>query len=470
MTIRRNSRALGALTAIGALLAGGPALAAGYAVKEQSAIGQGRSFAGMATGAADLSAMYYNPAALGLVTHLEGSATGSVIVPKAEIDNTAANVAAGFPAPLGGAPLGGTQGDTDELGLVPSTYTGWRINDKVAVGLSINAPFGTVTQYDETWAGRYHATKSALTTITATPTIAFNPVPEVTIAAGFQAQYVDAELNNAVDFGTIGVAAAAASPALAGAFAARGITPVPGRSDGQASLTGDDWGFGFTLGFLVEPFEGTRFGVGFRSEIEHDVDGEATFALGASGVGQVLSAATGGFVDTPATTNVTTPASFSIGAYHEVTPRLAVMADAQWTQWSSFDELRVDFDNPAQAPTITTQDWDDSWFAAIGAEFKLNEKLSLRGGVAYDQSPVPDSHRTPRIPDSDRWWFSIGGSYAFNDHIDLHAGYSFVMAEDAKLALTATAAATDENRFRGSLSGDLNANLHILAVGATVRF
>ena len=44
------------------------ARASGYAIREQSAVGQGSSFAGMTAGEGGLSAMFFNPAALGFAT------------------------------------------------------------------------------------------------------------------------------------------------------------------------------------------------------------------------------------------------------------------------------------------------------------------------------------------------------------------------------------------------------------------
>src|SRR3954447_25162999 len=60
------------------------------------------------------------------------------------------------------------------------------------------------------------------------------------------------------------------------------------------------------------------------------------------------------------------------------------MAEAQWTQWSSFDELKVKFDNSAQPDNVTKENWHDSWFYAVGATWRPLDQLTLRTGVALD--------------------------------------------------------------------------------------
>ena len=69
----------------------------------------------------------------------------------------------------------------------------------------------------------------------------------------------------------------------------------------------------------------------------------------------------------------------------------------EWTNWSRFNELRVKFD--AGGPdSVTEEQWDDTFFFSLGADYKLTDRVTVRGGVAYDQSPVSDKFRTARLP------------------------------------------------------------------------
>ena len=173
---------------------------------------------------------------------------------------------------------------------------------------------------------------------------------------------------------------------------------MPGGQDGFARLHGDDWAYGWNAGAIVEPVAGTRLGVAYRSEIDHTLRGDVDFTRRRRRHRQLIRGGTGAFTDTDAELSLTTPASLSFGLHQDLTERVAVMAEAQWTDWSVFDQLTVKFDNPAQPDSVTEEEWQDTWFFALGATFRATDQLTLRAGVAYDQSPVKDEFRTPAHP------------------------------------------------------------------------
>ena len=47
----------------------------------------------------------------------------------------------------------------------------------------------------------------------------------------------------------------------------------------------------------------------------------------------------------------------------------------------------------------------------------------FRAGLAYDQSPVRDAQRTPRLPDNDRTWLAIGAQYRASPQLAFDVGY-----------------------------------------------
>lgn len=439
-----------------AAISGGSAFGAGFQVMEQSATAQGYSFAGATAAAEDISYMYFNPAAIAFHDGLNANGNFSFIFPSADVSNSTANTALG-------TPIGGGNAGTDELGIVPATYVSAQVSEQFFLGMSITSPFGLVTDYDDDWIGRYHATRSELISINVSPTIAFKPIPQVALAAGVVIEYVDASLGNAVDLGTAG----AVNPAIGGAFTAVGQTPTPGGSDIDAEVHGDDIDFGFTLGALFEPFDGTRLGIGYRSEIEHEVDLQSQFSGTDAATGAVLAALQSGgvFTDGTASTVVSAPAQLNLGFYQELTDNFAVVGDARWTQWSSFDELVIEFDD-GTPDSVTDESWDDTWFFGLGGIYNATDQLTLRSGVAFDQGAAPTETRTPRIPDANRWWFSVGATYALSDHMSLNAGYSFIRVDDAEIALEATG----DNAGRGSLDADSEADVHIIAVGGSMKF
>ncbi len=431
-------------------LASSQANAAGFAIKEQSGAALGNAFAGVSAGAHDLSDMFFNSAALGLQSGSQVIAVASYIAPQAELKNGAATTV------LSGA-IGGGNGGSDiaDDAVTPALYGMWDLSERVKLGVGATAPWGLSTNYDPGWIGRYHALKSELKTVNINPVVSYKVNDVVSIAAGLQAQYIKAELTNAVDFGTID------QVLTAGAFGG-----VPTQDDGAARVEGSDWGYGYTLGAIFQPLQGTRFGVGYRSKVSHEIDGEARFDLGGA-VGQGISGATGQFVPTDAKASITIPEIVSFGVYQEIGPQWAVMAEAAWTRWSRFKELRVRFDNPAQADSVVDESWRNSWFGALGVTYKPDNGWVFRGGVAYDESPIPDANRTPRIPGTDRVWIAFGASKSITPNFAISFGYTHIFLDNAPVALKTSGTG---NTFRGNLSGEYESAIDIATVQLRFRF
>ncbi len=441
--------ALAAWGAAGVCLAGTAAWGAGFAIKEQSPSALGNAFAGATAEAADISYMFFNPAGLTRHSGTQFQTGVSYIAPRSEPKDASGSTIAGVPI------AGGDGGsDISEDAFVPTLYAMHSLSDRLKLGLGINAPFGLETDYNDDWVGRYHALNSELATININPNVAYKVLDELSLGIGLQAQYADADLSNAVDFGSIG--------------AASGIPfAVPGQQDGKSELEGDDWGFGFNVGAMIEPDERTRIGVAYRSQVAHTLSGGVDFQLDGAGVGQTIQAASGSFTDTDAKASLTTPDMASLGFYHEFNDRWAVMGEAQYTIWSKFDELRIQFDNPAQPDSFTNEDWDDSWFGALGVTYRPQDDLALRAGVAFDESPIPDDTRTPRIPGNDRQWIAIGAHYRPYSWFSVDAGYTHIFVDDSTVSLDAT---DPGETFRGNLDVEFESAIDIVTVQAVLRF
>jgi long-chain fatty acid transport protein len=429
------------LLALGSLVAadiGGPALGAGFALREQSGTSQGHSFASATTGIEDISTMFFNPATMGFQKGHQGSVVTSYIVPRAEFDIDSATNAVGLPI-LPTSDFTGSD-DVSKDALVPASYAMMSLTDDLKLGLAITAPFGLETSNPTGWEGRYHALNSRLTTVNFNPTVAYRINERLSVGAGFIAEYADAKLTSAVDFGGIG-----ASFGVTGA--------LPGLQDGSAEVRGDDWGFGGTAGIMYQVTNNTRLGLSYRSPVKHKLEGEGQFFLDDAGIGATLSALSG---------------AVSFGVHHDINAQWAVMGEVAWTNWSRFDDLTIKFDNPAQDDNVTIEDWDDSWFFALGATYRPTPKWAIKAGVAYDMSPIPDDTRTPRIPGEDRYWISAGVTYTPLDWLSLTAGYTHVFMPSASIDLLAS---DFGNEARGNLSGDYeNTSIDIFVLSASVQF
>lgn len=361
-------------------LAGCPHLvhAAGFALIEQNASGLGNAYAGAAAVAADASTVYFNPAGMTLLPDRQLVVAGHLIKPKAEFSGTVTpNIG------------GGQGGDAGDWTLVPNAYFAYRLTPDVHVGLGINSPFGLKTEYDPGWVGRYQAIKSEVKTVNLNPSIAYKVSDKFSVGAGLNVQYFDTELTNS-----------------AGAA-------------GIATVKGDDYGWGFNLGALWQFTPATRLGLSYRSEIDYELEGSVSFGAVPALNGEV-------------TAETTMPDSASLSVFHKLGPRWDLLADVTWTGWSDFDKLAI-YRASGALLSYTPENWDDILRYSLGVTWHTSEKLSLRGGVAYDEAPVSDIDRTPRIPDGARTWITVGGQYRLSKQSAIDFGYAHLFVEDVRL-------------------------------------
>jgi len=439
---------LTALAATSVAIAPERAVAAGFTLKEQSSTAQSTAFAGAAAGGKDISYMFFNPAAMALHPGTNFHASVSYIIPTSETKNAAGATAAG--APITGS---SRSGDIGVDVLLPAVYSSYQVTDEIFLGLAVNSPFGLATENQDDWVGRYHGTDSELMTIDFNPAAAYKPFDWLNLGAGLQVVYASATLENAVDTSTI-----------AGA-------PYSAANDSQSKVEGDDWGYGFTVGAIVEPMPGTRIGVAYRSEVDVTLDGDAKFKR--SPLGDVVNAGTmtpggaGLLGNSDVTVDLTMPDSINFGIHHDINEQWSVMADGSWTGWSDFKNLTIKFQNPDQPANTTVQDWNDTWFVALGTRFRPSKEWLLSLGVAYDESPVPTSTRTPRIPDADRYWISAGAGWKPIDWLAVNLSYTHIFMPDSKVRLTV---ADPNNLARGNLSANYESHIDILSFSTTISF
>lgn len=410
------------------------ASASGFALIENSASGQGNAFAGAAAVAEDASTVWFNPAGMMKLKGNQIVVAGHFISPKADFKNKGSVNA-------NGSALSGAEDDGGKDAFVPNFYWVSAINDKMKFGLSINAPFGLETEYNDTWLGRYQAVRTDLKTININPSIAYQVNDKLSVGGGLSLMYADVTISNAIDFG-----------ALQGS---------PNTDDGFVELTADNGsslGFGFNLGLMYDMTEATTVGIAYRSETRINVSGDAVFKGSAAATN--ISNATGAFVNTGLAGDITLPQSFSVSFAHDM-GKLKLLADVTWTGWSSFDELRIRFDNPAQPDGVTTESWNDTMRYSLGLDWQMSNRVTLRTGIAYDETPVPsDERRTPRIPGNNRTWLSFGGTYVISEAFTVDIGYSHLFIPDTHINNTVE---SSQPALAATLKGTYESSVDILS-------
>lgn len=465
-----TSRCKTALTATLALLVAGvsapQALASGFQLREQSPSAQGNAFAGITAKGADISSMFFNPATMTQFDGLQFVGGFSYVAPKAELSNASGSRAL-LPV-VGSTTITGpnTHPDAANNAVLPNLYVMWSVSKDFKLGLSVNAPFGLVTEYEDTFVGRYHALKSDLKTVDVAFNAAYRLHPMVSVGASLIYRKVDTELSNAVDFGAIDYAASGFNAAFAPSSSA---SPF----DGKATIKGDTSVMGYKVGLTIEPTQAIKIGLSYHGATKVGVEGTVTYQYPTvpAPLQPTFDAIKNGahLVDGKASADVDLPDSLSLGMAFDVTPEFNLAIEASRTGWSKFKELRVKFGS-GQADSVTEENWRNTMYLALGGTWKATEALSLRLGLATDQGAVEDAYRTPRIPDGDRTWFSTGLSYAFSKSVGLDFAYTHITVKESPLALKAGSSAASPNFFRGNLSGTYKNSIDILAVAARFNF
>jgi long-chain fatty acid transport protein len=198
-----------------------------------------------------------------------------------------------------------------------------------------------------------------------------------------------------------------------------GLGTTPGA---HVNLNGSGWGYGLTAGVTVTPGPNTTIGVGWRSAVDQKIDGSLN--VGAPGLS---------FSETVNTT-LNLPDIVSVGIRHRFDERWTVMGTAEWTNWSRIGTAVVNQSGPpVLGPVALPFQFRDGWFYSVGAEYVVDAKTTLRGGVAYEISPITDSVRIPLLPDNDRFWLSVGASYKMLPNFIMDVGYSHIWVRDSNI-------------------------------------
>lgn len=427
----------------------------GFAVQEQGVSGLGNSYAGGSASAEDASTVYFNPAGMALLEKPTLTAGIHYIRPDAQFQNEGSTTL--------GQPTIGSNSASTETAIVPNIYYVTELNEKWKYGIGISAPYGLTTEYDGDWVGRYIALKSHLSTINLNPSLSFAPNKKWSFGFGVNAAYLDAELSNAVDFGSVYLSQYAngtipATPTTSNLAAQISQETGTDTYDGDFAVEGNDLAWGWNLGALYQFNANTRLGFHYRSSIKGDLEGNVDFTVGAlAPFFEELFADQGGRVE------IELPETASISIYHQTANKWAFMADISHTGWSSFQNLIIEYDSNNLPDTAIPERWEDTKRYSLGANYRLSESLLLRMGAAYDESPVPsDALRSPRIPDEDRKWLSAGLSGKLSERIQWDLAYVHVFVDDPVID-------NDSHSAGQHLIGSIDATVDIVSFGISIR-
>ena len=430
-----------ALAVLGALVAG-QAGASGFQLREQSVKNLGKSNAGSLVGK-DASNVSLNPAAM---TNLDKNTFQADIT---VIDLTAEFTGSGRVLGSPAAPLsGGNGGDPGDPTVVPNMAAVFPLHgalEGMTIGASVGAPFGLKTEYEPGWVGRYRALTSDVKVVDLTLSVAFKATDGVSIGAGLIYERADVTLSKAIDFGTAICAASNPANCFNPSYPFK-----PQQLDGTFEVSGDSASLGYVVGAQIAPNDKLAIGISHRSEIKHDLEGTLDFANVPALLGNDPR-----FKDGSGGARLVTPAITTLSISYGFTDSFRVMADYQSTGWSSLKDVTIKRDNGTIVGSEPFE-WEDTDFVSLGAEFDISDAFTIRGGVAQDESPTNDTHRTPRLPDNDRMLYSIGATWNMSESLSIDAAFQRITIDSPTINLPVDAAAGNTSTLVGEYDGHAN--------------
>lgn len=383
--------------------------ASSFQLYEQDAASLGDAHAGIVASDSDSAAdNFYNPAAL---TRLKSQqiTTGAV----------AFDTSMRYTGTVRVVELNGVINDQQNAAanggiftLVPNFHYALPINEQWVLGFSIATPFGLKTDYGQDTALKYAATQTSLRTVDLTPGFGYKVNNWFSVGAGVDAVYLNGVFNQ---------------------VAGMGFPLLDPANDTQSKNSGHDWGFGYHAGMLFELTQNDRIGLAYHSQVVNHLHGASTFEGALAGPAGVHESRN-------LKANVTLPPYTALSYFHAFNSQWAAMGTVQYTQWNVLQNLSlqnvamVDQNlTPTTGTVNVSEHYHNAWNFALGMHYSPIEKVTLKFGADYDQTPSHGVYRNVQLPDQNRIMLNIGVHWQFIKKMGVDFGYSHIFFKTADI-------------------------------------
>ncbi|MBZ9610479.1 OmpP1/FadL family transporter [Rheinheimera maricola] len=475
-------------------LCGVSAHAEGYKLFEQSVSSIGNAYAGRGAQVTDASLVYSNPAAL---TELDGAQLSgglNLISAKTNYRNATAQSANGQSV------VGRSEGANSLNELVPFVFYANKMSEKLSWGIGFYVPFGLSSDYNDDFVGRYFADETAVQVLSLQPALAYKLNDKWSLGAGISLNHAEGTLSKFKDHSGLCELGEATTNAMFG---------MPVYNDAYCNshyeVEGDDIAFGYTLGIHGEPVKGTRLALTWHSAVRYTLKGDSiitnTPITGANVAGNpnfaVVApnlpaidlrsgklAANDRLVEA-SQLDLTTPASAAFSLDQQITTALSVQFSAAWTQWSEFQSIDIVSNDINPSISLNTQlppnlnsegyigyipeYWQNSWSFALGTTYVYQADLTLKAGVAYDENPIGQSHKTARIPTDHRVWLTVGANWQLSNTLSLDFAYGYLFTGDISVN-EREYNVQDQPLYNSGFQGQYSNKGQLLAIQANYSF
>lgn len=443
--------------------------AQGFGVYEQGTCAMARAGTGVASGCGDGSSIFFNPAHVAGANGFTASLGATIIDASGEFtyDYAARPPYVGVTVDLQNDPI-----------PVPHGYLTYGLTEDLGIGLGLYVPYGLETNWptelsDGTFFdGAFEGYSNRVQAIYVQPTIAYQVSPRLRVGGGPIMAISAVELNQLQDLSQVSV------PGQSATFGQLGVPFHTAFANSQ--LEGqNELGFGANLGASYQATDRLTIGARITTPITVSYEGEATFsqlptdltfpassplARDLNGDGspdptpadlllaaqfdengvldqyQSLANSSGTLSSQSVDTEITFPLQAVGGLSFQATEQLLLLADYQFTGWSSFDEIPLEFERLGDR--TREEGYQNTHALRLGAEYDVTDPLTVRGGYLYNTAAAPDEVVTPLLPESDRHQFTIGLGWRPVEIVELNVSYQLLQQNDRR------------GRVRGAFPGE----------------
>lgn len=376
------------------LLAPALAFANGFALFEHGAraVALGGAFGAVAD---DATAGYYNPAGLAFQDGLLAQSGVYLITESARMKGANPYPGSNYRAKM-----------VDQIFYPPHVHVAGKLGDRLAWGITVDAPFGLGTWWPDTYAGKFITKRVDLKVFNVNPNLAFKLSDNVAVALGIDYFKSSVDLTKA-----IGV-----------------INPYTQRAAevGQVHMYTDlNDGLGYNLAFLAKMDGGWSVGASYRTRVKVKYEGVASFTQIPTGYADFdgLVATLLPFTSNPkAKTEVNYPAEYRLALAWK-TGDLTLSADVVRMDWDSFKDLPITIVGRPDLSSVRAENYKDAYTYRLGLEWRKSADWKWLFGALWDATPVPTAAVSPLLPDADRWGITFGFSWDISPKMRFDLGF-----------------------------------------------
>lgn len=445
-----------------------PVFAEGYQVNVLSTkqTGMGHVGTGMKLGA---ESMHFNPAGLAFMRNaFDFSAGVSFVSARAKYKN------------------GDYSEKTDNPISTPVyAYAGFKIYDNFAAGIALTTPYGSSLKWPKNWRGANLIQDISLKSYVIQPTFSYKITDKLSIGAGLDLAVGNVKLSRGLfspaEFQSLGgmvsmlpnLTEQEKAYVAAAIREIEGAVPVSATLDGKAKVRA-----GFNVGVMYDVCDKVTLGLSYRSRIKMKVkEGEARLDYASSKIEQLLALLkekTDGKIQIPPLNEGTfkaelpLPSNLTLGVSYRPTDRWELALDLQYVGWKAYDSLNVVFTpNVLNGYTIKAEkNYKNTVIARVGAQYKTTERLDLRAGVYFDQSPIRSDNYNPETPGMNKLGMSVGLTFAPVSRLQIDFAFLYIQGFSRDGSYTQKSFMGGEEVF----SGKYSSNALTASLGLAYRF